>query len=134
VTYASFAAAARSVVFLSTPPIGADMAKVLTRLKTVLRTNAAGKDLIRVVPRMCRISMSGIAIGRLRRPRNLGFFQAYKIFGVQVVDADSPDPGLCRPDRGWMRTTSPTANSLRTACDLTSQDTSLLVSSHCRRH
>ncbi|MFD1045085.1 NACHT domain-containing protein, partial [Kibdelosporangium lantanae] len=96
--YKSFAAAARGVVFLATPHIGADMAKFLTRLKTVLRTTAASKDPVRNAAHLRDLNVwyrnwvheTGIG--------NLVFFEAYKTFGLQIVDASSADPGLAGAD------------------------------------
>ncbi len=93
-TYASFVAVARGVAFLATPQTGADMAKVLTSLKRVLRTTAAGKDLARNAAHLRDLNVwyrnwvfkTGIL--------NLVFFEANKTLGVHVVDAGSADPGL----------------------------------------
>ncbi|UMP07136.1 AAA family ATPase [Amycolatopsis sp. EV170708-02-1] len=97
-TFASFAAMARGVVFLATPHTGADMAKVLTGLKTVLRTTAAGKDLARNAAHLRDLNVwyrhwvfkTGIV--------SLAFFEANKTLSVQVVDAGSADPGVAGAD------------------------------------
>ncbi|GAB3902117.1 tetratricopeptide repeat protein [Kibdelosporangium lantanae] len=113
-TYASFAAAARGVVFLATPHSGASLATFLTGLKVVLRTTAAGKDLQRNAALLRDLNVwyrnwaSKTGIG------NLVFFEAYPTLGVRIVDAASADPAIvgadpiavdadhftiCKPDR-----------------------------------
>ncbi|WP_410662119.1 hypothetical protein [Amycolatopsis sp. lyj-84] len=97
-TYASFATAARGVVFLATPHIGADMAKVLNRLKTVLRTTAAGKDLQRNAAHLRDLNLWYRNWALKTSIRNLVFYEAYPTFGVHIVDAGSADPGLAGAD------------------------------------
>lgn len=92
--YASFAAAARGVVFLATPHTGADMATFLKRLKRVLRTTAAGKDLARNGAHLRDLNVRYREWVQKTGIQNLVFFEAYKTWGVQIVDAGSADPGL----------------------------------------
>ena len=92
--YASFASAARGVVFLATPHTGADMATFLTTLKRVLRTTAAGKDLVRNGAHLRDLNVRYRDWVQKTGIQNLVFFEAHKTWGVQIVDADSADPGL----------------------------------------
>ncbi|MFI6220122.1 hypothetical protein ACIBEH_06170 [Nocardia salmonicida] len=92
--YAAFAAAARGVAFLSTPHTGADMASFLARLKTVLRTTVAGRDLKRNSAQLRDLNIRYRNWVHSSGIENLVFFEAYETWGIQVVDAASADPGL----------------------------------------
>ncbi|SED04793.1 Tetratricopeptide repeat-containing protein [Amycolatopsis tolypomycina] len=96
--YASFAAAARGVVFLATPHFGADMATFLKHLKLVLRTTAAIDDLQRNAAHLRDLNFWYRHWAHRTGIRNLVFFEAYSRWGVQVVDAGSADPGLAGVD------------------------------------
>ncbi|MFH8767522.1 hypothetical protein [Streptomyces althioticus] len=92
--YASFATAARGVVFLGTPHTGSGVPAAVEALKVVYRATHAVKDLRRDSAHLRQLndryrdwaSESGIA--------NLVFFEAYPIKGVWVVDKASANPGL----------------------------------------
>jgi hypothetical protein len=82
------------VVFLATPHTGANMATFLTRLKGVLRATAASKDLVRNGAYLRDLNVRYREWVQKTGIQNLVFFEAHKAWGVQIVDADSADPGL----------------------------------------
>lgn len=92
--YATFATAARGVVFLGTPHTGSGLTKVVEALGLVYRATRAIEDLKRNSAHLRHLNdryrdwayESGI--------RSLVFFETYPTRRVQVVDQASANPGL----------------------------------------
>jgi NTP-dependent ternary conflict system VMAP-like protein/putative serine esterase DUF676 len=92
--YETFATAAKGVVFLATPHLGADMASFLANLKLALRATAALKDLQRNGAHLRDINVRYRDWVHKSGTSNLVFFEGYKTRGVRIVDTGSADPGL----------------------------------------
>ncbi|GAB3430200.1 NACHT domain-containing protein [Actinophytocola sediminis] len=92
--FASFAGAARGVVFLATPHTGSGLAKAVTALGALLRGTPAIDDLERNKPYLRHLSDRYRNWVDEAKISNLVFYETHPTNGLRVVDETSANPGL----------------------------------------